>query len=230
MTGLMKNHQAINGYLFDLDGTLLDSAPDLTAALNRVRADYKLPPMPVATVRAGVSRGAAGMLALGFPGVEENEYGRIRSKFLEYYGAGSCELSQPFPGITEWLDKLDSNGIPWAIVTNKSTRLTLPIVAELGWQRRAQIVVCGDTTDQPKPAAKPVLLACKALQMEPDEVIMIGDDPRDIQAGKAAGCYTAAVGWGYGELQSPGLQAADYYCHQVSDMDSIEIVARVLPE
>ncbi len=219
----MNRATDINGFLFDLDGTLLDSAPDLTLALNKVRADYQLPPMPVETVRAGVSRGAAGMLALGFPGIAESEYRTIRDRFLEYYGAGSTELSQPFTGVSELLDQLDADAVPWGIVTNKSTRLTLPIVTELGWHARARIVVCGDTTDQPKPAAKPVILACDALAIDPQEVIMIGDDPRDIQAGKAAGCHTAAVAWGYGDIKSDGLQAADYVYAEVSDITAMAV-------
>lgn len=208
----------IKGFLFDLDGTLLDSAPDLAAALNKVRADYDLSPLPIETVRAGVSRGAAGMLGLGFPEASETEYKLIRKKFLEYYADGSTELSRPFPGIPQFLDQLDNNNIPWAIVTNKGSRLTLPIVAALGWQQRAKIVVCGDTTDEPKPSAKPVLLACDALQLAPINTVMVGDDERDIQAGRNAGCATASVSWGYGDPNSAGLLTADFQCQQVNDM------------
>ncbi len=211
----------IDGFLFDLDGTLLDSAPDLTAALNRVRADYDLPPLPVSTVRAGVSRGAAGMLGLGFPGIAESQYSLIRKQFLTYYADGSTELSQPFPNVPELLDELDRAGLPWAIVTNKSRRLTVPIITELGWLQRARLVVCGDTTDQPKPSPKPVLLACQALRLSPASIVMVGDDPRDIEAGKAAGCATAAVLWGYGDPDSAGLRAADHLCHQVNDIAAL---------
>lgn len=213
-----QQQTVIKGCLFDLDGTLLDSAPDLTAALNKVRADYDLPALPVDTVRAGVSRGAYGMLGLGFPSVPETEYKIIRKKFLEYYADGSTELSRPFPGIPEFLDQLDSSNIPWAIVTNKSSQLTLPIVAALGWQQRAKIVVCGDTTDQPKPSPKPVLMACDALQLAPANSIMVGDDERDIQAGQNAGCVTASVNWGYGDPESAGLLMADYQYSQINDM------------
>lgn len=210
--------QSINGLLFDLDGTLLDSAPDLTTALNRVRAEYDLPPLPVADVRAGVSRGATGMLGLGFPAVSKTEYQGIRKRFLVYYEQNSVELSKPFPGIVEWLDELDAQLIPWAIVTNKSERLTLPIVTSLGWNKRAKIVVCGDTTDQPKPSSKPVLLACEALSLKPEKVVMIGDDLRDIQAGQAAGCLTAGVGWGYADSDSDWWSQADFQYHNVADM------------
>ncbi len=213
-----QRQAVIKGCLFDLDGTLLDSAPDLTAALNKVRADYDLPALPVDTVRAGVSRGAYGMLGLGFPSVPETEYQIIRKKFLEYYADGSTELSRPFPGISSFLDQLDSDNIPWAIVTNKSSRLTLPIVAALGWQQRAKIVVCGDTADEPKPSPKPVLMACDALCLAPSNSIMIGDDERDIQAGQNAGCATASVSWGYGDPGSAGLLAADYQCSNINDM------------
>jgi len=210
--------RTIKGLLFDLDGTLLDSAPDLTAALNQVRAEYDLPALPVADVRAGVSRGATGMLGLGFPAVSKTEYQHIRKKFLTYYAHSSVELSEPFPGVVELLDCLDIQRIPWAIVTNKSEQLTLPIVTALGWHVRAKMVVCGDTTDQPKPSSKPILLACEALSLKPEKVVMIGDDLRDIQAGQAAGCYTAGVGWGYADHQTDWWLQADFQYHSVVDM------------
>lgn len=211
----------IRGVLFDLDGTLLDSAPDLTAALNRVRADYGFEPMPVATVRWGVSRGAVGMLALGFPEIPESEHGLIKGKFLEYYADGSTELSQPFPGITALLQNLDEAGIGWAIVTNKVERLTLPIITTLGWAQRAAHVVCGDTLDKAKPAPEPVWQACRALALPPADTLMIGDDPRDVQAGQAAGCVTASVAWGYGNPEDEMMRAADHHCRQVSDIAGI---------
>lgn len=209
---------AIRGLLFDLDGTLLDSAPDLTAALNCVRAGFDLPPLPVATVRKGVTRGARGMLALGLPGVAGAELEQARNDFLQYYAELGSRHSEAYPGIDAVLLMLEAAGMPWGIVTNKYAALTLPILCAMGWQQRAAAVICGDSAAAAKPSPLPVLMAAQQLQLAPAQLLMIGDDVRDVEAGQAAGCSTAAVAWGYGEADLHSKASADYIFNEINDM------------
>jgi len=208
----------MRGLLFDLDGTLLDSAPDLTAALNRVRAGFDLAPVPVAAVRKGVSRGARGMLELGLPGVIGADLEQAKNDFLEFYAELGTSHSEAYDGVTELLHMIESAGMPWGIVTNKYAALTLPIVRSLGWHQRAAAVICGDTAAAAKPSPLPVLMAATQLQLAPSQLLMVGDDVRDIEAGQAAGCKTAAVAWGYGEADLLGKDIADHIFLEIKDM------------
>ena len=187
----------IHGVLFDLDGTLLDSAGDLVAALNHVRRGQGLDPVATAAYRQHVSRGALGLIRAGLPESTATEQERWLADFLDYYARNSARKTRPFVGIDTILDRLDERGMPWGVVTNKTERLTLPILGQTGLLGRAACVVCGDTLDQNKPHPAPVLLACELLGLPPESVLMVGDDLRDIEAGKAAGTQTAFATYGY---------------------------------
>jgi len=189
---------SVRGVLFDLDGTLIDSAPDLAGAANRLRADHGLPALPLAQLRPMVGSGARGMVGVAFgvaPG--DDRFELLRDAFLAYYEAGLLERTHPFDGVEEMLAALESAGLPWGIVTNKATRFTTPIVAGLGLARRAAVVVCGDTTAHAKPHPEPLLHAARAMGLAPEGVVYVGDDLRDAQAAKAAGMAMVAATWGY---------------------------------
>ena len=194
----------VRGVLFDLDGTLIDSAPDLAGAANRLRADHGLEPLPLETLRPMVGSGARGMVGVAFgvaPG--EPRFESLRDAFLAHYEAGLLERTQPFEGVDEMLTALEAAGIPWGIVTNKATRFTLPIVAGLGLARRAAVVVCGDTTPHSKPHPEPLWHAARAMGLAPEGVVYVGDDLRDAQAARAAGMAMVAATWGYLGLGEP---------------------------
>jgi len=188
----------IRGVLFDLDGTLIDSAPDLAAAANRLRADHGMPPLPLADLRPMVGSGARGMVGVAF-GVTpfEGRFAALRDAFLAHYEHGLLETTHPFDGVEALLRGLEDAGIPWGIVTNKATRFTAPIVAGLGLAQRAAVVVCGDTTPHAKPHPEPLLAAARAMALEPEHVVYVGDDLRDVQAARAAGMAMIVATWGY---------------------------------
>ena len=190
--------RAVRAVLFDLDGTLVDSAPDLAGAANRLRADHGLPPLPLAQLRPMVGSGARGMVGVAFgvaPG--DARFEPLRDAFLAHYEAGLLERTRPFDGVEAMLSALEAAGLPWGIVTNKATRFTTPIVAGLGLARRAAVVVCGDTTPHAKPHPEPLWHAARALGLAPEGVVYVGDDLRDAQAAKAAGMAMVAATWGY---------------------------------
>ncbi|TLD44487.1 MAG: N-acetylmuramic acid 6-phosphate phosphatase [Accumulibacter sp.] len=184
--------------LFDLDGTFADTAPDLAAALNRLRADLGLAPVPPARLRPHTSHGVRGMLAAGLdmrPG--DPLYGEFHERFLRYYSADICVHTTIFAGIDEVLDACEQRGAAWGIVTNKAQRFTLPLLHQLGYARRAACVVSGDSARRAKPAPQPMQLACRLLAADAARCLYVGDDVRDIQAGRAAGMATVAVRYGY---------------------------------
>lgn len=188
----------LEAVLFDLDGTLADTAPDLCGTVNILLAEEGRPQQPFSGLRPHTSQGVRGLLGKGF-GIDNthHEYERLAARFLEIYANRICERSQLFDGIPELLDALESNGIAWGIVTNKRARYTEPLVAALGLYRRTRCVVSGDTTAEAKPSPLPVLHACDILGCTPKYTLYVGDDRRDIVAGLAAGTRTAAVSYGY---------------------------------
>ena len=195
---------SVRGVLFDLDGTLIDSAPDLAGAANRLRADHGMPPLPLEDLRPMVGSGARGMVGVAFgvaPG--DPRFEPLRDAFLAHYEAGLLEKTHPFDGVVEMLSALEAAGIPWGIVTNKATRFTTPIVAGLGLGQRAAVVVCGDTTPRSKPHPEPLWHAARAMGLPPESVLYVGDDLRDAQAAKAAGMAMVAATWGYLGLGEP---------------------------
>ena len=184
--------------LFDFDGTLADTAADLGAALNRMRADRSQPALPVEMLRRYASSGARGLLRAGFGlAPEDASYEAMRDEFLAYYSAAICVHTRLFAGMEELLSTLESRGIVWGIVTNKAMRFTTPLVEQLGLAARAGCVVGGDSTPHLKPHPASLLLAARLIELEPRECCYVGDDLRDIQAAKAAGMYSVAVEYGY---------------------------------
>ncbi len=201
--------KAIRGWLFDLDGTLLDSAADLVAALNWLREREGLAPVQTGHMSRYVSRGAIGILNAGMPPASDLQFAEWKELFLNRYAQVGFQESQLYPGIEEVLHILSEKRIPWGIVTNKITTLTLPILKSSGLLEKAACVVCGDTLHQSKPHPAPVLHACSLLKVEACDVMFAGDDVRDIQAGKSAGTLTAAVMYGYGSHEFEAEHLAD---------------------
>jgi phosphoglycolate phosphatase len=205
--------------LFDLDGTFADTAPDLCAALNRLRAEQGLEPMPVERVRPFASAGARGLVFAGFgakPG--DAEYDGLRTAFLEYYAERTCVETRLFPGMERLLADLDARAIAWGIVTNKSLRFTERIVAALNLSPAC--VVGGDSTPHLKPHPASLLLAAEQLKLAPAACTYAGDDLRDIQAARAAGMRAVAVEWGYHhpEHGAPSAWQADAVISQPTDL------------
>lgn len=188
----------VQAILFDLDGTLIDSAPDLAAAAERMRARRGWQPLPLAQYRPHASSGARGMLRIGFGADPDQElYESLRQEFLAEYATGLLNLTAPFDGVELLLDVLTRAGCPWGIVTNKAERFTQPMVAGLPLLGRAGTVICGDTTPYAKPHPEPLLEAARRLGVDPAACIYVGDDERDIVAGRAAGMFTVAACYGY---------------------------------
>ena len=184
--------------LFDLDGTLADTAPDLARALNRVRAAHRLAPMPVAITRPYTSSGARGLLKVGFGlDPEDERYEALRQQFLDFYAAEICVETRLFEGMAELLDQLDQDRLPWGVVTNKAERFTFPLLQGLHLDERAACVVGGDTAARAKPHPDPLLHAAAALQLPPSACLYVGDDLRDVQAARAAGMPVIAAKYGY---------------------------------
>jgi phosphoglycolate phosphatase len=212
----------VRAVLFDLDGTLADTAPDLARALNRVRAAKDLAPMPLEHTRAYTSSGARGLLKVGFGLNPEDEgYEALKLQFLEHYAAEICVDTRLFDGMAELLDRLDRDRLPWGVVTNKAERFTLALLQGLRLHERAACVVGGDTTSRLKPHPDPLLHAAAALRLPPAACLYVGDDLRDIQAGRAAGMRVLAAGYGYlgdgGAIESWQADAVIDHPRQVLD-------------
>jgi len=184
--------------LFDLDGTLADTAPDLARALNRVRAAHDLAPISPDLARPYTSSGARGLLKVGFglsPGDER--YEALRQQFLDFYASDICVDTLLFEGMSELLARLDQDGLPWGVVTNKAERFTLPLLRGLHLAGRAACIVGGDTTARAKPHPDPLLHAAVALRLPPSACLYVGDDLRDVQSARAAGMRSLAARYGY---------------------------------
>jgi N-acetyl-D-muramate 6-phosphate phosphatase len=188
----------IHAVLFDLDGTLADSAPDLSGALNRLRADQGLAPVPAAQLRPHASHGARGMLAAGMNVTPaQSNYTALRDTFLEYYERNLCRETTLFEGVPEVLRTIAALGLPWGIVTNKAQRYTEPLLAALDLRRHAACVVCGDSAPNPKPHPDPLLLAARQLQVLPAQCLYVGDAARDVEAAQAAKMWSLVAEYGY---------------------------------
>ena len=196
---------SVRAVLFDLDGTLADTAPDLGGAVNRMRMKRGLVPLPIELLRPVASAGARGMLGVGFAMRPDMDgYEPLREEFLAEYEAALDRDTVLFDGVADCLAALDARGLRWGVVTNKATRFTGPVLAGLGLT--ADVVICGDTTPHAKPHPAPLLEACQRLGVAAGEAIYVGDDLRDVQAARAAGMPSVAAGYGYlGE--SPDLAA-----------------------
>jgi N-acetyl-D-muramate 6-phosphate phosphatase len=197
--------------LFDLDGTLVDTAPDLGLAANLVREELGMEPLPLSIYRPSASGGARGLLkvALGMS-MDHPDYAQRKERFLVHYRANLSRNSCLFPGVAGMLDALEHSGIRWGIVTNKVSALSEPLVSDLGLLPRSACMISGDSTPKPKPAPEPLLLAAKVVGVAPRDCLYVGDDERDILAGRAAHMRTAAAGWGYmGDKPDPHSWSAD---------------------
>lgn len=184
--------------LFDLDGTLVDTAPDLGHAANLVRESLQMEPLPLEGYRPVASAGARGLLgkALGITPTHE-DFPKHRDRFLELYRAHLSRQSRLFDGMEQMLRLMEDRGIRWGVVTNKPAWLTGPLMQDLALAQRAAVSISGDEVPKPKPAPDSLLKACEMLGLDPADCIYVGDDRRDIEAGRAAGMRTLAAAWGY---------------------------------
>lgn len=205
--------------LFDLDGTLADTAPDLRHALNSVLAEEGLPPLPLEQVRPAASHGAMAMLRLAFPDVPETVLLPLRDRFIAHYRANLDRHTTLFPGTLGLLAGLEARGIAWGIVTNKLADLTEPLLQALGLRRRAACVVSGDTTGHAKPHPAPLLHACELLGCEPARAIYVGDSRKDVEAARRAGMRVVIAGYGYVDGPDAATQwAADLIIDHPADL------------
>lgn len=195
--------------LFDLDGTLADTAPDLAGAMNKVRTARGLPPTPYEILRPVASAGARGLIGASF-GLkpEDAGYDDLRIAFLDTYEAAIAERTTLFDGVASMLSALQHQQLAWGIVTNKATRFTDSLVPQIGLGH-AGCVISGDTTAHAKPHPAPLLEAARRLSLPPEACWYVGDDLRDIQAGQAAGMTTIAAAWGYCGHAEPATWNAD---------------------
>ena len=198
--------------LFDLDGTLLDTAPDMGAALNDLRAEHKLPPLTADRIRPHVSNGVPALLKLGF-GMEpqDTRYAEMRARYLAIYQAGLAKDTRLFHGVEPLLEKLVKLGLSWGIVTNKPGWLTDPLLDAFELRSRAACVVSGDTTARRKPYPDSLLHACKLCGIEPGDSVYVGDAQRDVEAAHAAGMPAIVALYGYlGEDEMPAAWKAEH--------------------
>ena len=188
----------VRAVLFDLDGTLIDSAPDLGAAADKMRTDRGLPSLPFERYRGMAGAGARGLLGVAFDMTPEHpEFMRYREEFFVNYESAMTVRTVVFEGVHETIEALVAAGLRWGVVTNKSRRFTEPLTAAMPLFASASTVVSGDTTPHAKPHPEPLLEAARRLGLEPASCIYVGDDERDIQAGHAAGMGTVAATYGY---------------------------------
>ena len=196
--------------LFDLDGTFADTTPDLGYAVNQMRIVRGLSPVPDEKTRPVTSSGARGLLGAGF-GItpDHTDYRAMRDEFLSIYEANLCRETRLFDGMATLVHNLEGRGLTWGIVTNKAERFALPLMKLLGYDTRAACIIGGDTTGKLKPHPEPLYAAARAIQLDPAACLYVGDDERDIQAGRAAGMKTIAVRYGYLNGSDPATWGAD---------------------
>jgi N-acetyl-D-muramate 6-phosphate phosphatase len=219
--------QAPQGVLFDLDGTLLDSAPDLHAALAVYCNEAGAAVPSYAMVREVVSRGSRAILRCAFNESDEQLLERM-PRYLELYHSMMSRHTRPFEGIDALLDTLEASALAWGIVTNKPGYLTDELVRQIGWGDRVCAVVSGDTLPVRKPDPAPVLLACERAGLDPSRCLFVGDDRRDIEAGNGAGLYSVAVHWGYldgGDPYAWGADSVVEHPRQLAELLKLKVAA-----
>ena len=214
----------IKAVFFDLDGTFADTAPDLAYAVNRMREVRGMPAVPLERTRPVTSLGARGLLGIGFGITPEHaDYPAMRAEFLEIYESNILRDTRLFPGTEAVLQGLEARAIAWGIVTNKAERLARLLFEGLGLAKRASCIVGGDSTGHLKPHPAPLHAACRSTGVVPGACIYVGDDKRDVDAGRAAGMRTAAAKWGYLNGGQPQEWCADWLLENPQDL------LRVLP-
>ncbi len=191
------NEVSIDAVLFDLDGTLLDTAPDMAAALNALRIEESEPPIPFTEIREHVSHGGAALVRLGFPEARDAEFERLRMRLLKLYRRDIPRETRLFDGLESVLGELERTHVPWGVVTNKPGWLTEPLLAALDLASRAGCVVSGDTLPERKPHPRPLLHAARLMGLEPLRCLYVGDAERDMRAARAAGMRTLIARYGY---------------------------------
>ena len=195
MTAQFANVAAV---LFDLDGTLIDSAPDLGAAVDQMRVARGMPSLPLETYRPMAGAGARGMLGIAFGMTPETPgYDVLREEFFVNYAACMTQRTYIFAGVTELVAALKAKGLRWGVVTNKSSRFTDPLTSAIDLFATAETIISGDTTPHAKPHPEPLLEAARRMGLEPAQCLYVGDDERDVVAGLAAGMGTVAAAYGY---------------------------------
>ncbi len=208
------------GIFFDLDGTLADTAPDLVAAMNQLLLVRNLEPKPYALLRPFASAGARGLLEGAF-GISPDhpDFITLRDEFYGNYEKALLVESKLFDGVDHLLDQMDEARLPWGIITNKSERFTNPLTDLMGLRQRAVSTVSGDTTPHSKPHPEPILHAARSSNVDPTKSIYVGDDIRDVLAGKAAGMKTVAAAYGYcGCKEPPEAWGADYVVNHPTEL------------
>ena len=219
----MKTEQTPAAVLFDLDGTLIDTAPDFIRCLNQLRQQHGMPALPAEQIRRSVSNGARAMIRVGFGLEPEHEgYPEKHTAFLDLYELGVAVETTLFPGMDVLLSSDESRGIPWGIVTNKPARFAVPLIEALDLAQRCAALICPDHVAERKPHPESLLLACRQIQVEPIKSVYVGDHERDIEAGRNAGMHTIAVRYGYIEQpETVDRWQADRIADTVSDLTKL---------
>ena len=211
----------LDGVFFDLDGTLLDSAPDLHGALLDLCTEQGVTPPSYEQVRPVVSRGSRAIIAVGFPGIDPERLMALVPRYLEIYEANMARHTVPFDGVESMLVGLDNAGVRWGIVTNKPGFLTDGLLPQAVPHWKPSAVVSGDTLSVKKPDPAPVLHACALAGCDPARSVFVGDDRRDVEAGNAAGLFTVAVRWGYLDGGDPDAWGADVVLDSVDELAAL---------
>lgn len=212
--------EAMGGLLFDLDGTLIDTAPDMGGALNRLLQEEGKAPLSAAEIRPHVSHGSKALVALGFGSnlSAETEKALI-ARYLGCYSHCVADNSVLFPGMDDLLRCLEEQGTSWGIITNKPTRYAVPLLKLLNLSERCSALVCGDSMALRKPDPNPIWLACRRIGLSPDRCVYVGDAERDIAAGAAAGMPTVLMSWGYfAEGEDTCAWEADWTCADADEL------------
>jgi N-acetyl-D-muramate 6-phosphate phosphatase len=197
-SSVKNDMSSINAVLFDLDGTLLDTAADLATALNAVLSTQHYKPITLANIRPVVSEGTAGLLKLGLNITDKHpKFASLRKQFISYYSQHSCEQTRLFPEIEDLIHYLEENHFAWGIVTNKSTALTTTLINHFSLLKKAKCIIAGDTLSYNKPHPQPLLHACECIVCPPENCVYIGDAKRDIAAANAAGMPSLIALYGY---------------------------------